>query len=80
MPEIIRSRGYWVSGIRAARVASALKRGLGVGVERVEGHCGEFTVLVDGEQVVSGGAPGFVGVLPSTRKDLESVERKLADI
>jgi len=57
-------------------VASALKRDLGVDVERVEGHYGEFTVLVDGEQVVSGGALGFVGVLPSTRKVRESVEPK----
>lgn len=60
-------------------MASALKRDLGVDVERVEGHYGEFTVLVDGEKVVSGGALGFVGVLPSTRKVRESVGRKLAD-
>ena len=80
MPVTIRSCRYCVSGIRAARVASALKRDLGVAVERVEGRYREFTVLVDGEKVVSGGALGFVGVLPSTWKVRESVERKLADI
>jgi hypothetical protein len=54
-----------------------LKRDLHVDAELAEGHYGEFTVLVDGEMVVTGGPLGFVGVLPSGREVREIVERKL---
>jgi len=58
-------------------VAASLRRDLHLEVETVEGHYGEFTVLVDGEQLISGGPLGFVGVLPSVRKVRELVERRL---
>jgi len=58
-------------------VAASLKRDLGLEVDTVEGHYGEFTVLVDGEKVVSGGALAFLGILPSVRAVREVVERKL---
>ena len=42
----------------------------------MEGHYGEFTVLVDGEKLIGGGPLGFVGVLPSVRKVRELVEQR----
>lgn len=66
-----------MSGIQAARVAAALRRDLHVEVEAVEGHYGEFTVLVDGEELFSGGPLAMLGVLPSVRKVRELVERRL---
>lgn len=61
-------------------MAASLRRDLHVDVDLVEGHYGEFTVLVDGEELISGGAMGFVGVLPSTRTVRELVERKLRSV
>ena len=58
-------------------MAAALRRDLGIEVDLEEGHYGEFTVLVDGEKIVSGGALGFLGVLPSTRTIREQVESRL---
>ena len=43
----------------------------------VEGHYGEFTVLLDGEKLIGGGPLGFVGVLPSVRTVRKLVERRL---
>jgi len=57
-------------------VAASLKRDLHVDVELVEGRYGEFTVLVDGEKLVTGGPLGFVGVLPSIRTVRELIERR----
>jgi len=54
-----------------------LKRDLHVDAELTEGHYGEFTVLVDGEMVVTGGPLGFVGVLPPLREVRDLVDRKL---
>jgi len=58
-------------------VVASLRRDLHLEVETVEGHYGEFTVLVDGEKIIGGGLLGFVGVLPSVRKVRELVERRL---
>jgi len=58
-------------------VAATLRRDLHLDVELVNGHYGEFRVLVDGEEIVNGGAMGFVGVLPTVRKVRELVERRL---
>jgi len=58
-------------------VAASLRRDLQLEVEMVEGHYGEFTVLVDGEKIIGGGPLGFVGVLPSVRKVRNLVERRL---
>jgi hypothetical protein len=66
-----------VSGIQAARVAASLRRDLPVEVETVEGHYGEFTVLIDDQEVVRAGPLGFVGVLPGVRTVRSHVERKL---
>jgi len=58
-------------------VAGALRRDLGVEVETVEGHYGEFTVLVDDEKVIGAGALGFLGVLPSVRKVRELIVHEM---
>ena len=58
-------------------MAASLRRDLNLEVEMVEGHYGEFTVLVDGEKLIGGGPLGFVGVLPSVRKVRGLVERRL---
>jgi hypothetical protein len=58
-------------------VAASLKRDLGLEAEIVEGHYGEFVVLVDGEKLIGGGPLGFAGVLPSVREVQERVERRL---
>jgi hypothetical protein len=59
-------------------VAASLRRDLQVDVELVDGHYGEFTVLVDGEEITSGGPLGFIGVLPSTRKVRALVQARAA--
>jgi len=58
-------------------VAATLRRDLQLDVEIVDGRYGEFTVLVDGEEIINGGALGFVGVLPTVRKVRELVERRV---
>ena len=58
-------------------MAASLKRDLHLEVETVDGHYGEFTVLVDGERIIGGGPLGFIGVLPSVREVRELVERRL---
>jgi hypothetical protein len=44
----------------------------------VHGRYGEFTVLVDGETVIDGGALAALGVLPSGRKIVDVVRVRLA--
>ena len=58
-------------------MAASLRRDLHLEVEMVEGHYGEFTVLVDGEKIIGGGPLGFIGVLPSVREVRTLVERRL---
>jgi hypothetical protein len=60
-------------------VAASLKRDLALEVEIVEGHYGEFVVLVDGEKLIGGGPLGFAGVLPSVREVRERVEWRLRE-
>jgi len=47
-------------------------------VRRVAGGYGEFTVLVDGETVMSGGPLGWLGVLPSKEEVVAAVRSRLA--
>lgn len=67
-----------MSAIQAARVAADLRRELNIPVETVAGHYGEFTVLVDGEPVVSGGQLAFLGILPTKEHVREIVAKHLA--
>jgi len=57
-------------------VAAKLRRD-GIDVETVEGRYGEFTVLVDGSEVVSAGPLGFLGILPSASRVRELVAARL---
>lgn len=66
-----------MSGIQAARAATFLRKELGVDPVLVEGHYGELSVLVDGEEVINGGALAFLGVLPSLRRIRDAVAAKL---
>lgn len=54
-----------------------LRRELGVEAELVEGHYGEFAVLVNDRPVVRGGALTFLGIMPTLRRIREVVERAL---
>jgi hypothetical protein len=57
-------------------VAASLRRDPRFEVETVEGRYGEFTVLVEGEEIISSGPLGFVGVLPSVRRVRDLVEQR----
>ncbi len=58
-------------------MAADLKRELNVDVKLVEGHYGQFSVLVDGKEVFDAGALAFLGVLPSKRRVRELVAQRL---
>jgi hypothetical protein len=60
-------------------VAARLRRDLHTDVEMVHGRYGEFKVLVDGREVIDGGALTALGVLPSRRKVLDVVRAVLAE-
>ena len=55
-----------------------MRRELAMPVDTVPGHYGEFTVLVDGEPVLSGGQLAFLGILPTKRRVREAVTEHLA--
>jgi hypothetical protein len=59
-------------------VSARLRRELGVDVEMVRGHYGEFKVLVDHQTVVDEGALAALGLLPSARKVLDAVRVRLS--
>ena len=66
-----------MSGIQAARAAAYLRKELGIEAVLVEGHYGELSVQVDGEEVINGGALAFLGVLPSLRRIRDAVASKV---
>ena len=59
-------------------MAAAIRKQLGVDVQKVHGHYGELKVLVDDDVVVDGGAAVIVGIMPSTRSILEKVRQRLS--
>jgi hypothetical protein len=59
-------------------VAADLRQELGISVETAPGRYGEFTVLVDGEPVLSGGQLAFLGILPSKDTVRAGVKAHLA--
>ena len=63
--------------LHAVRVAARLRRELRADVEVVGGPYGQFTVDVDGNTVLKGGALAALGVLPSAQKVLEAVRAQL---
>jgi hypothetical protein len=66
-----------VSGLHAVRVAARLRRELGIEVDAIHGHYGEYKVLVDDEVVIDGGALVILGVMPSARKTVDAVRARL---
>jgi len=60
-------------------VAARLRRDLHTDVDMVHGRYGEFKVLVDGREVIDGGALTALGVLPSRHKVLDVVRAVLAE-
>ena len=67
-----------MSGIQAARAAAYLRKELGIEAVVEEGHYGELSVQVNGEEVINGGALAFLGVLPSLRRIRDAVAAKLS--
>ena len=59
-------------------MAARIRRELGVEVDMVHGHYGEYKVLVDDEVVVDGGALVVVGVMPPSGKTVEKVRERLS--
>jgi hypothetical protein len=59
-------------------VAARLRRELRTEVEMMHGKYGEFTVLVDGEVVIGGGALTALGVMPTGRKVVDAVRARLS--
>jgi hypothetical protein len=67
-----------VSGLHAVRAAAKIRRDLGVEVDMIHGHYGEYQVLVDGEPVIDGGALAILGIVPARRKVVETVRGRLS--
>ena len=59
-------------------MAVRLRRELGVDVETIRGHYGEYKILVDGNAVVDGGPMSVLGLLPSARMVVDKVRSRLA--
>ena len=57
-------------------MAAALRRDPTLTVDLEEGHYGEFSVLVEGKNVLSAGAIAMLGILPSIRKVQEVIEQE----
>lgn len=53
-----------------------MRRELGIDVDMIRGHYGEYKVLVDGETLVDGGAWVIVGVMPPARKIINAVRER----
>ena len=68
-----------MTNIQAARAAAEIRSELGEEVELEKGHYGEFKVFVDDQEVLSGGALSFLGVLPSVDEVREAVAAKLPE-
>lgn len=58
-------------------MAARLRDELGTDIERLSGAYGEFTVLVDGEVLLTGGPAGWLGILPSADRVIAAVRTRL---
>jgi len=58
-------------------VAARLRRELGIDVDSIRGHYGEYKVLVDSDIIVDGGPMVVLGLLPSARTVVEKVRARL---
>jgi len=66
-----------MSGLHAVRVAARLRRELGIEVDTIRGHYGEYKVLVDGDVIADGGPTVILGLLPSARNVVAKVRARL---
>lgn len=64
----------------AARVAARIKKELGEQVDQIAGDYGEFTVTVDGVEVMTAGGLAWLGVLPDSKRVLERVRQALESV
>ena len=60
-------------------MADRIERELGIEVEKIKGHYGEYKILVDGEILINGGAKVVLGLYPSGKKAVEAVKKRLAE-
>jgi hypothetical protein len=58
-------------------VAAKLRRELGIEVEMRDARYGEYKVLVDGEVVIDAGALSAIGIVPSDKRVVAAVRRRL---
>ena len=58
-------------------MAAVLRRDLDVPVEMTAGHYGEFTVFVEGREIVTAGPLAFAGVLPSIESIRDLVKQAM---
>jgi hypothetical protein len=58
-------------------VAARIRKHLGVEVKLVPGDYGEYTVLVDGEEVARAGRFGVLGVVPPPAQVIRDVAARL---
>jgi len=56
-------------------VAAALRKDPTLSVELEAGHYGEFSVLVEGREVLSAGAIAMLGILPSIQAVKDAIEQ-----
>jgi hypothetical protein len=59
-------------------VAARLRRELSLEVDMIRGRYGEYKVLVDGAVVVDGGPLVILGLMPSSRKIVDTVRERLS--
>jgi hypothetical protein len=57
-------------------VAAVLRKDPTLDVELESGNYGEFTVLVEGKEVLSAGMIAVLGILPSIRKVQEVIDQE----
>ena len=59
-------------------MAARLRRELGLEVDMIRGQYGEYKVLVDDAVVVDGGPLVILGVMPSSRKIVDTVRERVS--
>jgi hypothetical protein len=60
-------------------VAAKIRRELGIEVDMIRGHYGEYKILVDGRTVIQAGLLSTMGILPSGRRVVEVVRDHLRE-
>ena len=58
-------------------MAARLRRELDIDVDLIHGRYGEYKILVDDDVVVDAGALSTLGIVPSDRKVIDAVRKRL---